>query len=93
MPIEVQAGTLKDWLNSRLSGGDENHRIYKYRQSIKLNPQDARSVLAYLYPVGLYGIDFDKDETIAEVLRRKQLASLGLHRSVLECYAAVSLVK
>lgn len=83
-PVEIQAGTLKDWLNSRLSGGDENHRVYKDKQARRRGSEDARSVLNTLYPAGLYGIEFDRDEAIAEALRRKQLAGLGLHYAALE---------
>lgn len=80
--VEFQVGTLRDYLNAKLAGGDENHRVYKHRQASGEMRDDARNVLELLYPEKLYGINF-RDPAIIEVMRRKQLAGIGLHSAVL----------
>lgn len=82
MRIEMQVGTMLDLLLNKLSGGDENHRVYKHQQASGRMREDARNVMGLLYPTKLYGLDFG-DPTIIEVMRRKQLAGIGLHASVL----------
>lgn len=84
IPIEIQIGTVEDWLRQHLTGGAEMHQLYKARQAGEpLQGDDTRVALELVAPKRLFGIDWRTSE-IEEVLMAKQRAGIGLHHGILE---------
>lgn len=81
--IESKFGTLRDMVDYTLTGGDENHEVYKADQAGRSIKGDERNVLRMLFPKAFVGIDLTAPH-IQRILREKQLASIGLHPKVMQ---------
>lgn len=84
--VEFQINTLDDYLNIRLIGGDENHRVYKRRQASDAGPEiGARSILERIRPYSIYGVPWHQRH-IREALAKKALAEIGIYGAALKLF-------